>query len=98
MIKIVAKKLVKEGKVQEFKEIVGELVEKSLAEEGNVFYSINVSTKNPRMLAFIECWRDQEALDIHNATEHFQRIVPAINELCEESSAEFFTEIGRAHV
>ena len=93
MIKIVAKKLVKEGKVQEFKEIVGELVEKSLAEEGNVFYSINVSTKNPRMLAFIECWRDQEALDIHNATEHFQRIVPAINELCEESSAEFFTEL-----
>ena len=67
MIKIVAKKLVKEGKVQEFKEIVGELVEKSLAEEGNVFYSINVSTKNPRMLAFIECWRDQEALDIHHA-------------------------------
>ena len=93
MIKIVAKKLVKEGKVQEFKEIVGELVEKSLAEEGNVFYSINVSTKNPRMLAFIECWRDHEALDIHNATEHFQRIVPAINELCEESSAEFFTDL-----
>ena len=93
MIKIVAKKLVKEGKVQEFKEIVGELVEKSLAEEGNVFYSINVSTKNPRVLAFIECWRDQEALDIHNATEHFQRIVPAINELCEESSAEFFTDL-----
>ena len=93
MIKIVAKKLVKEGKVQEFKEIVGELVEKSLAEEGNVFYSINVSTKNPRMLAFIECWRDQEALDIHNVTEHFQRIVPAINELCEESSAEFFTDL-----
>lgn len=93
MIKIVAKKLVKEGKVQEFKEIVGELVEKSLAEEGNVFYSINVSTKNPRMLAFIECWKDQEALDIHNATEHFQRIVPAINELCEESSAEFFTDL-----
>ena len=93
MIKIVAKKLVKEGKVQEFKEIVGELVEKSLAEEGNVFYSINVSTKNPRMLAFIECWRDQEALDIHNATEHFQRIVPAINELCEESSAEFFKDL-----
>ena len=93
MIKIVAKKLVKEGKVQEFKEIVGELVEKSIAEEGNVFYSINVSTKNPRMLAFIECWRDQEALDIHNATEHFQRIVPAINELCEESSAEFFTDL-----
>lgn len=93
MIKIVAKKLVKEGKVQEFKEIVGELVEKSLAEEGNVFYSINVSTKNPRMLAFIECWKDQEALDIHNATEHFRRIVPAINELCEESSAEFFTDL-----
>ena len=93
MIKIVTKKLVKEDRVEDFKKIVRELVEKSLAEEGNVFYSINVSTKNPRLLAFIECWRDQEALDLHNATEHFQRIVPAINEMCEESSAEFFTEL-----
>ena len=48
MIKIVAKKLVKEDRVEDFKKIVRELVEKSLAEEGNVFYSINVSTKNPR--------------------------------------------------
>ena len=68
-------------------------MEKSLAEEGNVFYSINVSTKNPGLLAFIECWRDQKALDLHNATGHFQRIVSAINEMCGESSAEFFTEL-----
>ena len=93
MIKIVAKMPIKADKVEEFKAVAAELVAKSSAEEGNVFYSINVSTKNPRMLAFIECWRDQEALDIHNATEHFQRIVPAINELCEESSAEFFTDL-----
>ena len=37
MIKIVAKKLVKEDRVEDFKKIVRELVEKSLAEEGNVF-------------------------------------------------------------
>jgi quinol monooxygenase YgiN len=24
----------------------------------------------------MECWKDQEAIDIHNATEHFTRIVP----------------------
>lgn len=93
MIKIVARNLIKEDKVETFKEMVKELVEKSCAEEGNVFYSINVSTENPRMFAFIECWRDQEAIDTHNATEHFRRIVPAIGELCEESSVELFIEL-----
>lgn len=93
MIKIVVKNLVKEEKICEFQEIVRELVEKSSAEEGNIFYSINVSTENPRLFAFIECWRDQAALDLHNSSEHFRRIVPAIQELCEESSAEFFTEL-----
>ncbi|MBE6007473.1 MAG: antibiotic biosynthesis monooxygenase [Sarcina sp.] len=94
MIKIVAKKLIKEDQVENFKNIVKELVDKSRAEEGNVFYSINLSTQNPRMFAFIECWKDQDALDKHNATEHFQRIVPLIGPMCEESiPADFFTEL-----
>lgn len=93
MIKIVAKMLVKEGEVEHFKEIAKELVEKSAAEEGNVHYSLNQDINNPRMLAFIEFWKDQAALDAHNATEHFQRIVPLTRELVEDRDATFFSEL-----
>ncbi len=94
MIKIVAKMLVKADQVEEFKAIAKELVEKSRAEEGNIFYSLNVSTTNPRLLAFIECWKDQEAIDIHNATEHFTGILPKLGEMCEEGQpVDLFTEV-----
>ena len=94
MIKIVAKMLVRADKVEEFKAVAKELVEKSRAEAGNVFYSLNVSTTNPRLLAFIECWKDQEAIDIHNATEHFTGILPKLGEMCEEGQpGELFTEV-----
>ena len=94
MIKIVAKKLVKAGRVEEFKQAAKELVEKSRAEEGNVFYSLNASTEDPRVLAFIGCWKDKAALDAHGATEHFRTILPKLAALCEEgTSAEFFTEV-----
>ena len=94
MIKIVARMLVKADQVEEFKVIARELVEKSRAEEGNVFYSLNVSTANPRMLAFIECWKDQEAIDIHKATDHFTGILPRLAEMCEEGQpGELFTEV-----
>ena len=94
MIKIVAKMLVKADRVEEFKDTAKELVEKSRAEEANIFYSLNVSMSNPRLLAFIECWKDQEAIDIHNATEHFTGILPKLGEMCEEGQpVELFTEV-----
>ena len=94
MIKIVAKMRVKPDKVEEFKATAKELVEKSRAEEGNVFYSLNVSTADPCVLAFIECWKDQAAIDFHNATEHFTGILPKLAEFCESAQpVNLFTEV-----
>jgi quinol monooxygenase YgiN len=94
MIKIFAKQLIKKGKEEEFLKICAELVEKSRAEEGNVFYSINRSKENDRLFAFIECWKDQAAIEIHNATPHFTTLVPQIGPLCEEKyPAEFYEEV-----
>lgn len=94
MIKIVARMLVKADKIEEFKATARELVEKSRAEAGNVFYSLNVNTANPRLLAFIECWKDQDALDSHKATEHFTNIIPKLIEMCEERlPGDLFTEV-----
>ena len=94
MIKIIAKNYVKEDKVEIFKETAAELVAKSQAEEGNVYYTLNVDQKNPNVLVFVECWKDQDAIAIHNATEHFARIVPQLGALCEKpGSVELFDEI-----
>lgn len=85
MLKVFAKMLVKEGCVEEFKATAKELVAKSQAEEENIFYTLNQSTEDPRVLAFMECWKDKDALARHEKTEHFTTILPKLGELCEES-------------
>ncbi len=95
MIKIVAKMPVKANEVETFKATAKELVEKSAAEEGNISYSLNVSTEDPCLFAMIECWKDQAAIDFHNNTEHFTGILPKLAALCEgDISAELFNEIA----
>ena len=94
MIKIVAKSLVSEGKEEHYKAIAEELVRKSAAEEGNIFYTLNVSKNNPRLFAIMECWKDQDAIDFHNATPHFTELVPKLGELCDEKmEVEIYQEI-----
>lgn len=94
MIKIVAKMPVKEGNVETFKAIAKELVAKSAAEEGNIYYTLNESTTTPNLLAFMECWKDQDAVNFHNNTEHFTTILPKLSALCSgEVSIDLFNEI-----
>lgn len=94
MIKIVARMKVAEGKVPEFLSLAGELVEKSRAEEGNVSYSLNRSNEDAQVFAFLECWKDQTAIDTHNGTDHFTGILPKLGALCAEAQpVELYTEI-----
>lgn len=94
MIKIVCKLKVQEGKNAEVAAIAKELIEKSNADEGNVFYSLNQSISDPQCMAFIECWKDQAAIEIHNASEHFNTILPKVSALCEGTPViDLFTEI-----
>jgi quinol monooxygenase YgiN len=88
MIKIIARNTVLEGKKEEFILLVKELVEKSRAEEGNISYDLWEDIKNPNVITFIEEWKDQRAIEIHNATEHFTRIVPQIHEVVEAEGSE----------
>lgn len=94
MIKIVAKNFVKPECVQAFKDAARELIEKSRAEEGNIFYTLNVSRSDPNTLVFIEDWKDQAAIDFHNKTDHFISIVPKLAAFCSgEGQVELFDEI-----
>ena len=94
MIKIVAVMKVKAECVDTFKNLAKQLVAKSREEEGNVSYSLNELVGDPATLAFIEVWKDQDAIDVHNTTEHFTGILPKLGELCESAQpVNLFTEV-----
>lgn len=84
MIKITARQVIKKECIEKYHELIRELVEKSQAEEGNISYTSNQSISDERVHCFIEYWKDQAAINAHNATEHFCRIIPQLGELFDE--------------
>ncbi|MBF8435524.1 antibiotic biosynthesis monooxygenase [Halanaerobiaceae bacterium Z-7014] len=88
MIKVVAKFIVQEDKIQVFKDRVVDLIEKTRQEEGNIFYELYQDANNPQILTFIEEWESQEALKEHMGTDHFQETVPELEDLLIEEMDE----------
>lgn len=62
----------------EFEQAASAVVAGSRAEEGCVYYELGKS-ETPMTYAFIEVWKSQEAINIHNETPHFKAFVEAIN-------------------
>lgn len=84
MIKVVARKLVNEGKVEEVIGLYDQLVEASRKEEGCIKYELYQDEEDPRVLAVMEEWESKEALNKHMKTEHFIKLVPMIGGLTEK--------------
>ncbi len=94
MIKILAKIVVKEDRIEQFHNTAAELVEKSRAEEGNVAYTLNQNIKDPAEHMFMEVWKDEDAINEHNASEHFTGIFPKLAEMAkEEPVVELYREV-----
>ena len=94
MIKIIARRVVRPENIEQYEALARELVEKSQAEAGNVSYTLNKSIADPRVHTFIEIWKDQAAIDAHNASEHFTRLVPRLGALVEQADpVELYTEL-----
>lgn len=83
-MKVVAKKIIKEGKVEEAIKLYKELVELSRKEDGCIAYDLYQDENDSRVLAVIEEWQSKDALNKHKNSEHFIRIVPIIGELTEK--------------
>lgn len=86
MITIVAKSIVKKGKLEAFKKLTDEMIKESRKEKGCISYCLYQDITNDHILTFIEEWEDMEAVERHNASEHFNKIVPKMKELREPSS------------
>lgn len=95
MIKIVAENYVTKENVQAFLDLVAELVRESRKEAGCISYSLFEDCSDPTHLTFIEEWKDEDAIAIHNATSHFTELVPEMGKLCcKEGAVKKYTEVN----
>ena len=85
-MKIIVKRLIREGKLDEVIKAYEELVELTRKEEGCIAYELCQDEKDVRRLAVIEEWENQEVLDKHKNSQHYTRLLPIINELTEMKS------------
>ena len=85
MIHILASFKVKNDKLSDFIKLCNELIEESRKEEGCVSYHLQQNTERENYLVFVEKWKSNEAIEKHNSSEHFTRIVPLLVEMCEDA-------------
>lgn len=93
MIKVVAKSVVKKEKIEEYKEMVNELIEKTRNENKNISYELYQDVDNPQVITFIEEWKDQQGLEKHMNSDHFEKIVSQLNELRETSEVNVYKKV-----
>jgi len=83
-MRMIVKRLIQEGKIDEVIKIYEELITLTKKENGCIAYALYQDEKNPRLVALMEEWESNEALDLHMQTEHFLTLVPKLNDLTEK--------------
>ena len=81
MITIVAKSIIKNGMKENFRQTARELIVKSREEEGCISYNLYEDIDNEDILVFIEEWKDQNVIQLHNESKHFNDIIPRLAKL-----------------
>ena len=82
MVRVIAVFQLKSECVDEAVRLAGELVTQTRKEKGCIQYDLIQSDVHPSKVVVLENWETQADLDVHSASEHFTRLVPAIAELC----------------
>ncbi len=74
--------------------ILRELRDASRSESGIVEFNVARGEENRNVFALWEVYRDEEALDFHRATDHYQRlVVNGIRPLAKERVAEILSPV-----
>ena len=91
---VLARFMAKEGKEDELLKSLHKLMEPTHKEPGQIRYELNQNVANPRIITFIEKFKDQVAFDSHVAAPYikdfFQNVAPS---LVEDSEVTFHKEI-----
>lgn len=78
MIKVVAKAVYMEEKIDIVKDLFSNLIEETKKEKGCISYDLYQEVNNKAILTMIEEWESLENLDNHSNSEHYTRIIPEI--------------------
>ncbi|MDX9872415.1 MAG: putative quinol monooxygenase [Clostridia bacterium] len=93
MIKIVFKSKLKPDILEEYLKIITELITETRKEDGCISYDLFEDVKDPLILTLIEEWRDEEAIERHNNTGHFTRIVPELRKFREYGEMNLYKKL-----
>ena len=74
-VEVFAKWRIKEGALQNVLSLLEIVVEKSRAEEGNLFYHVHLSTTDENTLILHEGYQNESAIEAHRNADHFQTVV-----------------------
>lgn len=86
MVKVVAKAEIKDGQTEAYQRLAAELARETRKEQGCISYELFQDINNQNIFSFIEAWENQDALDMHMKSAHFQKIVPEMVLLREKPS------------
>lgn len=76
MIKVIAKRNVKQDNIEELLKLAKELAEITVKEEGCIKYEMYQDENDETILTMIEEWESRGSLNKHMDSEHFKRIFP----------------------
>ena len=88
MVKVAASMSIKAESINEYLEIVKELVEKTNAlDKGCIKYELCRDKADPTHFMMMEEWEDQESLDNHMKAAHFTSLIPKVGALSDKPTA-----------
>lgn len=80
----IARQVIKTEDLEKYHEMAKVMVERSKKEDGCIGYQSIQQQDDPRVHLFVETWRDEDAMQKHIASEHFQTYVPQFPAMFEE--------------
>lgn len=72
---LIVKWKIKETEVSNVLKLLPELAQKSKSEKGNLTYEIFQSETEPTAFVLHECYKNEDALEFHKNSDHYQSIV-----------------------
>ena len=87
---ILAQLTAKEGKEEEMRAALAEMLEPTHKEEGCICYLLHQSQKDKRQFMFYEQWASQAALDAHGKSDHMKVLQTKLAGLVEKGSGTLF--------
>ncbi|WP_088010759.1 putative quinol monooxygenase [Gottfriedia acidiceleris] len=75
MIIIHAEFHITKTKEENFLKEISELIKNSRQENGNISYNLYKEIEKDYVFTMVEVWKDMEAVEMHNTSEHFKSFV-----------------------